>query len=156
MKVKEIMSQPVIGVREGATLEEIVRLMLEHRIGCVPVIDDRGKLRGIITESDFMVEERYLPFSALRLPQLFGRWVPKEGIEQIYRVARTLTARELMTTPVLTLTEAEPVRGVVDLMLRHEVHHVPVVRDGVPVGIVARHDLLRMMAREGTATAAKR
>ncbi len=53
-----------------------------------------------------------------------------------------------MDAAVVTVTEGEPVADVVERMLRHDITRVPVVRDGVPVGVVARHDLLRMMVSD--------
>jgi CBS domain-containing protein len=49
---------------------------------------------------------------------------------------------------VVTVTEADSVEKVVELMLHHDVNRIPVVRDGTPVGIVARHDLLRLMLHD--------
>ena len=70
----------------------------------------------------------------------------KEGIERVYEAARTMTAREIMTARVLTVSDDQSVEEVVECMLRHNIHRVPVVRDRVPVGIVARHDILKLMA----------
>jgi len=145
MKVKEIMVQPVIVVREDTTLEEIARIMLDNRIGCVPVVDEKGKLAGIVTESDFTAKEHGVPFSTFNAPQLFGRWVPKEGIEEIYKVARTMAAKEIMTSPVITVTEDDPIEELVRKLLDYNIKRIPVVRDGEPVGIVSQHDLLNLM-----------
>jgi len=147
VKVKEIMVQPVIVAEEDTTLEEIARMMLDNRIGCVPVVDGKGKLTGIVTESDFLAKEHSVPFSTFQAPQLFGKWVPKEGIEEIYKAARTITAKEIMTSPVITVTEEDPIEEAVIKLLSHDINHVPVVRKGIPVGIVARHDLLNLMVQ---------
>jgi CBS domain-containing protein len=145
MKVRDIMVQPVVIVREDTTLEEVARLMLANGIGGVPVVDAQGKLCGIVTESDFTGRERCIPFSAYRVPQLFGEWVSREGIERIYAAGRKLTAGEIMHSPVVTVTEDEAVTVLVDRLLRHNITRIPVVRDGVPVGMVARHDLLKLL-----------
>jgi CBS domain-containing protein len=144
------MAQPPVVARAESTLEDVARLMLERRIGCVPVVDAQDKLQGIVTESNFMMEERYVPFSAYQSPQLFGQWVSKGQMEQIYALGRTLTAADIMRSPVVVLHEHDSVQHAAELMLRHDVHHLPVVRDGTPVGIVSRHDLLRVMVRDGT------
>lgn len=146
MQIKEFMSQPVIVVGEDATLEEIARTMLAQNIGCVPVVDARGKISGIITESDFAAKEKGIPFSTFRAPQLFGQWLDKGTVERIYERARTMTAKEIMIHPAITVTEDQPVETALGLLLKHDVNRLPVVRDGVPVGIVSRHDLLRLMA----------
>jgi CBS domain-containing protein len=122
------MVQPVVVVGENTTLEEIARLMLDRRIGCVPVVNDRGEICGIVTESDFTARERGIPFSTFRAPQILGQWMTKEGIERIYGAARTMTAREIMTVRVITVTEEQSVEGVVECMLRHKIHRIPVVR----------------------------
>jgi nucleotide-binding universal stress UspA family protein/predicted transcriptional regulator len=148
MLVKEIMTKPVITVRTDTSLEEVAQTMLTHGIGCVPVVDDAGKLVGIITEANFTGRERLLPFSMYRLPTLFNEWVPKEGIEAMYAAARTMTAGQIMTEHVFTLTEDDTVTTAVEKMIRRDVNHLPVVRDGVPVGMVARHDLLKLMMHD--------
>jgi CBS domain-containing protein len=149
MRVREIMVQPVVVVREDTTLEEIAQIMLDRRIGCVVVVDKQGKTTGIVTESDFAAKERAFPFSRYRAPQLFGMWMPKERIEEIYKIARTMTAKEIMSTPVITLKEDDMIEEVVKEMLRYDINRIPIVRDdGVPVGIVARYDLLRLILQE--------
>ena len=146
MNAAEIMSQPVITVREDTTLEELARTMLDHRIGSVPVVDGDGTLVGIVSESDFVGKERGVPFSALHAPSVLGQWIPKEGIERIYEAARRTTARDIMTSPVETLTENTTVTDVVRRMIRQDLKRLPVVRGGRPVGMVTHHDLLRVVA----------
>ena len=148
MKIEDFMSQPVTVVREDTTLEEIARTMLEKNIGCVPVVNARGKISGIITESDFAAKEKGIPFSTFRAPQLLGQWVDKGTVERIYERARTMTAKEIMSHPAITVTEDQSVEAALTLLLKHDVNRLPVVRDGVPVGIVSRHDLLRLMVRK--------
>ena len=148
MKVSELMVQPVIVVNEQTTLAEVARLMLERRMGGIPVTDAQGILCGIITESDFAAKEKGVPFSTFRAPQLFGQWMGKEGVEELYRTAQTMPAQTIMTRRVVTVTEDEPVEAVIQKMLSHDINRIPVVRQGVPVGIVTRHDLLKLMAQQ--------
>lgn len=145
---RDIMTRPVIVVREETTLEEVARAMLKHKIGSVLVMDAREQLVGIITESDFTGEEQGVPFSAYRAPHVFGMWLPPEGVERIYEAGRTLTASTIMSSPVTTVTEDEPIGAVIERMIRQDLKRIPVVRNGRPVGIVSRHDLLKLMVRE--------
>lgn len=150
MRIKEIMVQPAMTASEQTSLEEIAALMLQHHIGCVPVVDARGALCGIITESDFAAKEKGIPFSTFRAPQVLGEWLTDEGIERLYELARKRAAREIMNTSVVTLAEEEPIERAVELMLQHDINRIPVVRDRVPVGIVSRHDLLKLLLRKQT------
>jgi CBS domain-containing protein len=148
MLARDIMTQPVITVREETTLDEVARTMLDRRIGCVPVVDGEGRLRGIVTESDFCEKQRCVPLSTFRFPQLFGRWMSREGVEAMFAEARKIPAAQIMTRDVVVAAETDPVREVMARMLNKEVNRIPVVRDGVPIGIVARHDVLKMMVRD--------
>lgn len=145
MKVKEIMNHPVITCREESSLEEAARLMLDNKIGCLPVLDQDGKIIGIITESDFAAKSEAIPFTTIRAPQILGQWISREGIEQIYREARNRRAEEVMTRRVFTVEEDDPLETAVELMLREDVNRVPVVKEGKPVGVVSRRDLLRLV-----------
>lgn len=151
MKAKEIMTEPVITAQEDTTLEQIAQMMLEHRIGGVPVVDSEGRICGIVTESDFTEKEKCVPFSTFRAPQLFGNWFSPEAVEKVYRAARQLAARDIMTRPVAAVTEDASVHEVMTQMVRHDVNRIPVLRDGRPVGIIARHDLLKMLVNRPAA-----
>jgi CBS domain-containing protein len=139
------MSTPVVVVQEEATLEEVARTMLDHHIGCAPVVNRKGLLVGVITESDFAAKEKGFPFSTFRAPQLLGQWVSSDNVERIYEAARQLQAKEIMQPQVITVTEDQTMNDAVVLMFEHDINPIPVIRDGVPVGIVSRHDLLRLL-----------
>lgn len=142
------MTRPLVTAKRETALYDIARLMLTHNIGCVPIVDEQGQLCGIVTASDFSAKEHGIPFSTLRLPQVFGQWMPREGIERIYEAAKTMTVKEIMTADVLTLQEEDSVEHALTLMLENNFHRLPVLRDGTPVGIITRHDLLKLMAQQ--------
>lgn len=150
MRAGDVMSAPVVTVREGAPATEVARVMQEHDIGAVVVVDAEGRLQGLITESDFTGIGRCVPFSLALAPVIFGaRAATAAELERIYAMARTLPARAFMTEAVQTAEEGEDVSVVVHRMLARGLKHVPVVREGRPVGMVARHDLLRLLDHPG-------
>lgn len=144
--VGSIMSWPAITVREDTSLEDVAWLMLAHRIGGAPVLNEHGHLSGIVTESDFVGRERGVPFSAFRAPQVFGQWLPEDGLRRLYRAARTLKVRDVMSSPVVTIHDDASIPDLVRLMIRRNLRRVPVMRDGALVGMVTRHDILHLMA----------
>ncbi len=148
MKVSEIMSEPILVVSEDRTLEEVAHKMLNNRVGGLPVVDDQGKIVGMVTESDFSAKEHAIPFSRQYAPQLFGEWMSKEGVDKAYKAARSILVKEIMSSPAVTITEEETLAEAVRKMLEHSVHRLPVVRDDIPVGIVSRHDLLKLVVQK--------
>ncbi len=148
MKVNEIMTEPVIVIGQDRTLEEVAETMLHNQIGGLPVVDDEGKIVGMVTESDFSAKEHAIPFSRNYAPQLFGEWMSKEGIDKAYEAARSITVKEIMTSPAVTVTEDVTVAEVVRRLLKRRIHRIPVVRDGVPIAIVSRHDLLKLVVQK--------
>ena len=90
------MTQPVLTVRPETSPAEVAQIMLDRRIGCVPMVDEHGKFRGIVTETDFAAKERGVPFSLLNLPQAFGESMPCEVVERVRQAAKTTVAKEIM------------------------------------------------------------
>ena len=152
MFVRQIMLTPVVTVDENCSLEEAAKVMLDRNVGGLPVVDDRGELCGIVTESDFVAKEKGIPFSLYRFPQMFGEWMPHEHVERIYEAARRRAVRNIMSRNVITVTEADTVETVLDRMLQCGLHRLPVVRDSKPIGMVTRHELLRLMLKQFPAT----
>lgn len=147
LRVRDIMTPNPITVGPDATLEQVAALMLEHQIGAVPVVDAEGRLLGLIREEDFLAQERPIPFSAFRAPQLFGRWVTPERLEEIYAEARRLKAGAIAHPAEVTVTEETSLSELAERMIARNVRHVPVLRDGKLVGVVTRHDVLKAVAQ---------
>lgn len=143
-KARDVMSTPPVVVGERTPVEEAAGRMLARGIGCVPVVDDAGGLVGIVTESDLsgsrIVFETRRPAVAPA-----GRG---DAIEHVYQDARMRPVGEVMTRRVVTATEDEPASDLAVRMIEHRIHRVPVVSEGRVVGIVSRHDLLRLIADE--------
>ncbi len=145
MKVSEIMRHPVISMRENDSLADAARIMLEQNVRGVPVVNDRGTICGFLTVTDYLAREEHVPFTKYHVRELFGESLGEEAIERIYAHARHTPVKEIMSQTVISVTEDDSVERLVELMLTHDLNRIPVVRDGVPVGIVARFDLLRLM-----------
>ncbi|GAB5602470.1 hypothetical protein FJNA_09950 [Thermus sp. FJN-A] len=145
MKVRDVMVSPVVSVPLGTTLDRVADLMTANRIGSVLVVDEKGKLVGIVTESDFL-KERGIPFSTFRAPLLLGRFLEGEQLERILREAKATRVEEIMTAPVHAVGPEAPLREVLETMLAYDINRIPVVDgEGRPVGIVSRFDLLRFL-----------
>lgn len=144
LKAKDVMSRPVITVRPETPIAEIARALTEHHISGVPVVDDQGRLVGIVTEADLLLKEAGpggFPKLAFFLPAR-----SKEVQEQLRRYEGKV-ARDVMTREVITATEETPLRELAALLARNRINRIPIVRNDQVVGIVSRNDVLKAFNR---------
>ena len=144
MNAQDIMSSPVITIRTDATVEEAAKLIVEQVTSCLPVLDDQGELVGILSHTDFGFHRRFLPMTD-HLYTLMGSWVRPETLEEVARTVSRRKVKDVMTHPVVTVQEDSPVADVAELMLRRNINRLPVMRGKELVGIVTRHDFIKLM-----------
>jgi CBS-domain-containing membrane protein len=85
MKVSEIMTVPVLVISQDRTLEEVAHKMLDNHIGGLPVVDDEGKIVGMVTESDFSAKEHAIPFPEITPPSSLANGCQKRGLKRLIR-----------------------------------------------------------------------
>lgn len=146
MLAKDIMSTPVITIRPDATVGDAADLMLDHRISCLPVLNERDQQVGILTHTDFELHHRLLGREDMYT--LLGSWATPEHLEAVAERVHGTRVKEVMTDHVVAIGEDTPIAEVAELMLRRGIHHLPVSRDGKLVGIITRHDLLKLMSSD--------
>lgn len=144
MKAKDIMSSPVIGIGPDATVREIAALLLDRRIGAVPVLED-GRLLGMVSEADLLHRHEIGTEASPRSWWL--RLLGNEATLEDYVKSHARRARDVMTRKVVSVADEAPVATIVSLLERHAVKRLPVMRGEQVVGIVSRSDLVRALAR---------
>jgi CBS domain-containing protein len=145
MNVIEIMTTRVISISPEATVREAIRKMLDNSIGGLVVLDDSRKLVGVITEGDLI---RRSEIGTERMRSSFaGSQLGEEIAAHEYVRAYGQKVADVITHNPMTVTESTPVVQVVDLMERHHIRRLPVVRGEKVVGVVARSDVLRALWR---------
>ena len=144
MKVADVMTREVVSISPDASVMEAVRLMLQHKISGLPVIDAAGNLQGVVTEGDFL---RRVETGTERKRSRFVEFLLGPGrLADEYTHASGRKVGEVMTPDVRTVPEDAPLEQVVHLMERHRVKRIPVVRGAKMVGIVTRKNLMRALA----------
>lgn len=144
-KVKDIMVSPVITANEEDTLRDVAKRMLDKNVGGLPVVNGDGKLVGFVSETDFSIKQNIIPFSRTLAPQLFGRWLNEAEIEKMYKEARTIKVKEIMTTPPIYVEADEIITELIEKIMKYDIHRVPIVKDEKLVGIVSRRDLIKLL-----------
>jgi CBS domain-containing protein len=145
MNVADIMTSPVLALRPSASVTDAARLMLTHQVSGLPVIEEDGKLAGIVSEGDFLRR------SELGTERKHSGWLeflvsPGQAAEE-YVHAHGRKVAQIMRRDVVTTTPQATLEEVVELMSTRGVKRLPVIDGGKVVGIVARSDLMRAMLR---------
>ncbi|MEA2062606.1 MAG: CBS domain-containing protein [Gemmatimonadota bacterium] len=134
MKVKEIMTTELVTVTRDMTIRRFIKLLEKNNITGAPVVDEDGKLIGIVSGKDVIHAIDHLIQVHVSIDQQKedkGRFNWVEGI---------------MTSNVITCSEDDDVNEVFGTMVSRRIHRLPVVRDGKPVGIITSLDSCRFIS----------
>src|SRR5262249_53656189 len=145
MRAKDVMTPKVIYVGADEAVVNAARLMLQHQISGLPVVDKKGELVGIVTEGDFL--RRSELGTQRRRPKWLEFVLGPGKLAQEYVHASGKKIEDVMTPEPWTIDENESLEAVVDMMERHRIKRIPVTRGGRVVGIFSRANLLHALAR---------
>jgi CBS-domain-containing membrane protein len=138
--VNDVMTTPVVAVKQGASYKEMAALLRKYRISAFPVLDENQKVIGIVSEADLLVKE------ALNADR--GGTITAMVHHKELEKADGVTAGDLMTSNVVTVKPGDTVEQAARLMYHLQVKRLPVVdAGGYLVGIVSRADLLTVFDR---------
>ena len=135
MRAKDAMTSPAITVAPETHCKDAAALLVRHRISALPVVDGSGLLVGLVSEADL------LPLEATPDPRSLATPLPPRAEPLPRRVD------EVMTPDVYTVDEDTDLGIVAQRMLDANVKRFPVLRGDRVVGIISRHDLVRVIAR---------
>lgn len=143
----EIMTSPVVTITVEKPVSEAAKIMLDKNLGSLVVVDEAGNYVGLISESKYLPEETVLPFMRRSVLRVLGSELgDPENIEEVIQSTRTTEVGEAMRTDAATVGPDTHLADVAKLLIKGPTHHLPVVEDGKPVGMISRHDLLTLFA----------
>jgi CBS domain-containing protein len=151
MLAKHIMTKDVITVRPSEKVENVAQMLVENRISGIPVVDENYHVLGIVSEKDLMIRasEFKVPFYLTLFDSIIFLENPIRFNNNLKKYT-ALQVKDAMTTKVIVVEEDTPVSEVVEIMQRHEINRVPVVRHGKLIGIITRNDILKsLVERDG-------
>jgi CBS domain-containing protein len=142
MKVRDLMTTEPVTTTPDAPLKEAARMMVEHGVSGLPVLDDAGALVGMVTEGDFLRQEanRDQPYRLSLLEALFG-----DGSGAPPAVE---TVGEVMSEPVITIGADATISEAARVMAHRRVKRLPVLDDaGALIGIISRADVVNAFTK---------
>ena len=147
MKIRSVMSTHVVTVSPETTLKDAAARLVRYGISGLPVVDDDGRLLGMLSEADILAKEA----GSAR-----GSSSPREGMlgwligDAPPRHLDARTVADAMTSPAVTIGPERTAREAAVRMLAEDVNRLPVIEGDTLVGIVSRADLVRAFARSDT------
>lgn len=150
MRAKHVMTDCVYALPADASIFDAAELLVSAGISAAPVVNSAGKLIGVVSEADLMsrAEIGTAPDKTW-LQRLFADEVMTAGD---YVRSHSHHVTDVMTRDVVTATEDTKLAELANLMHRHSIKRIPILRDGAIVGIVSRANLLQaLLSREPAA-----
>ena len=149
MVASDLMTETVTSVAAAASVRDVALLLLDNHIGAVPVIDESGDPVGMVSDGDLLGrrtddERKDWWLDLLAHDTQSAALSPAVPMRSV---------RDVMTTPLISVSPYTPVREVVRLLQSHRIKRLPVVLEGKLVGIISRTDLLNLVAHLPKTTA---
>jgi CBS domain-containing protein len=140
MLARDVMTTHVVTVRPDAGVREVARIMLEHGVSAVPVVDEEERPLGMVSEGDLMRR----PETGGARPRCWwlALFAKPEARALDFVRSHGGQARDVMSDKLVTVGEEASLRDIATVLEEHRIKRVPVVRDGRIVGIVSRANLL--------------
>ncbi len=146
-KAREIMTSDVIVTNKDDTISEIANLLIQEKIGGLPVVDKDNKVVGIISETDIIKKEKHP--ETPRMINLLQGIIFIDDITEFEQDLRDISAykvEDLMSKNIVKVREEDSLDYVANIMIKQSVNRVPVVdEDDRLKGIICRYDIIKAM-----------
>lgn len=147
MYIKDIMTKEVITVKEDDTVKKCANLLITHNLSGLPVIDENGKVKGIVTEGDLIRRASRIkgPAALEVLGGIFYLETPKKFMDDLVKTMGN-TAKDVMTSNVITVSPEKTIEDAATLLVQKKIKRLPVVDiEGNLIGIVSRKDIMNFL-----------
>jgi CBS domain-containing protein len=145
MTVEDVMTREVITVNPTTSIHGAARLMVTHGVSGLPVVDDGGRLVGVISDGDLILRQK----RRAERPWWHAFFERGEQLAREYQRATGATVGEVMTRSVVSISPVWGIDMAAAILHNRGIRRLPVVRDGKLVGIVSRADLIKALALQG-------
>jgi CBS domain-containing protein len=144
MKAQDVMVSPVITVKPNASVREVARIFIDRGISAVPVVDDKNKLVGIVSEGDLL--HRSEAGTERRRPSWLQIFTANETLAAEYMKAHARKVADVMTRDVITASPDTPLHEIARILEKNAIKRVPILRGDDLVGLVSRANLIQAVA----------
>lgn len=142
------MTKDVYTVSLETTVTALAKLLAEHNIGGVPVLDNSGSLLGVVTENDLIDQKKkiHIPTVVTILDSVIYLENPSKMEKEMMKIAGA-TVGDIYSKNPLTVTEDTLLDEISTIMAEKNVHTLPVMRADKLVGVIGKQDIIRTLIR---------
>ena len=149
IKAKDIMTRNILSVTPDTEIIKAAKILLKNRINGLPVIDDSGKLVGILCQSDLVAQQKSIPIpSVFTLLESFVPLTSTKRIDKEVEKIAALKVKHAMTPNPVTVGPETDIEDVAKLMVDKKYHTLPVMEGDKVAGIVGKEDVLKTLLSE--------
>lgn len=145
MIAKEVMTKAVRAVGPRDDVHTAARIMADNGVSALPVVDDAQRVLGMVSEGDLLRRKE------LRTTKRRSWWLEffasPQTLASEYTKSHSFKVSDVMSRPVISVTEQTPISEIVSILEQHHLKRVPVLRGAAIVGIVSRADLIRALGQ---------
>jgi CBS-domain-containing membrane protein len=150
LKAKDIMTREVVSVSPETEISQAAKILLDKHVNGLPVSDHKGRLVGIICQSDLVAQQKRMPLPSVfnLLDGLIPLSSPKQYEREIGKISAT-TVGQAMTPDPVTVGPETSLEEIATLMVEKGFHTIPVLDGGKLVGVIGKEDVLRTLTPVG-------
>ena len=148
LKARDIMTTEVVTVTPQTGVRELAALLLERHISGAPVVDEAGKVLGVVTESDlvFLNKKVHLPTAVAILDAFVFLESPGKMEQELKKLAGSKVG-DICSQQLISVTPDTELEDLATLMSEQKVHTLPVMEGGTLVGVIGKADIIRTIAQ---------
>ena len=145
---QDIMTKDVITVHPQTPVRELATLLLNHKISGMPVVDEAGKVLGVVTESDLIFQNKkvHLPTAVAILDAFLFLERPEKLEQEMKKIAGSM-AGDICSAELISVTPETPLDELATLMAEKKMHTLPVLDGGKLAGVIGKSDIIRTIAQ---------
>jgi len=146
LKAKDLMTRDILSVTPDTEIVKAAKILLKNRINGMPVIDETGKLVGILCQSDLVAQQKSIPIpSVFTLLESFVSLTSLKRLDKEVEKIAALSVKQAMTPNPVTVGPETEIEDIAKLMADNKYHTLPVMEGDEIIGIIGKEDVLKTL-----------